>query len=319
MRLAECRIPGENCQNRRDSHPQASQYPTVGWTSTDFEWVEVYNNTGAAIDFDSTPRVFDDFVGTLAEPNVASGSLAAGDVGILYNAEMLTAENMATMWGADKNYIPVAPWPALNNAGGDTIAIWDNIDDYGNETIDGDDHRAHALASAAVVYNTVAGEGWPTVKNGSSIYLNNLSADPNQASSWTRVGTTDDTLETYNAAPFEEMTIDHPGGDIGSPGYAPGAVQTALFGDYNGNHVVDAADYTVWRNSLGGSSLLNDASPGTVDVADYNYWKAHFGATDAGSGGAAAVPEPASAIVLAIGVVGLMSVFVGRRKWPKPV
>lgn len=72
--------------------------------------------------------------------------------------------------------------------------------------------------------------------------------------------------------------------------------------------MVDAADYTVWRNNLGGTSLLNDATPGTVDFDDYNFWKEHFGATGAGGGAmfALSVPEPASAIVLAIGAVGLV-------------
>ncbi|MEX2093556.1 MAG: hypothetical protein WD971_12805, partial [Pirellulales bacterium] len=183
------------------------------------------------------------------------------------------------------------------------IAIWDSIGDYGSEPIDDDDHRAHAQAVAAVVYNTATIEGWPSQTTGRSIFLNNLSASPNDGSSWTKAGTAADMLGSVNATQFSELAVDHPGGDVGSPGYAPGTVQTALLGDYNGNHVIDAADYTVWRDRMGsGGSLPNDASPGTVDVGDYNYWKSHFGQTG-GSGGIAAVPEPASGVLLLIAML----------------
>jgi hypothetical protein len=303
----------------------ASPTATAGWTSNDFEWVEIYNNTAAAINFGATPHVFDDFVGALAEPNIESGTLAVGEVGILYNAEMLTPDHMATMWGAGKNYIPVSVWPALNNSGGDTIAIWDSIGDYGSEAIDGSGHRTHALATAAVVYDTATIEGWPSQTTGRSIFLNNLSADPNVGMSWTKAGTAADTLGSVNAAQLSEMTVDHPGGDVGSPGYAPGSVATSLLGDYNGNFVIDAADYTVWRNSLGGGSLLNDATPGTVDVADYNYWKMHFGQSGAGSGEISAVPEPTGMALLFVaamvqslcrrGRMGVSLVQDGRTTW----
>ena len=48
-------------------------------------------------------------------------------------------------------------------------------------------------------------------------------------------------------------------------------------GDYNQNGIVDAADYTVWRDNLGsGTSLPNDGTPG-VGHDDYVRWKIHFG------------------------------------------
>ncbi len=49
-------------------------------------------------------------------------------------------------------------------------------------------------------------------------------------------------------------------------------------GDYNSDGVVNAADYTVWRNNLDVSvALPNDSTPGTVTADDYNVWKAAFG------------------------------------------
>ena len=53
-------------------------------------------------------------------------------------------------------------------------------------------------------------------------------------------------------------------------------------GDYNNNGFVDAADYTVWRDTLG-QEVLNpgDAADGDesgeIDAGDYDFWKDRFG------------------------------------------
>jgi len=77
-------------------------------------------------------------------------------------------------------------------------------------------------------------------------------------------------------------------------------------GDYNDQSVVDLADYTVWRDRLGSSSLVNEeVSPNTVDNADFLYWRERFGATDPGTAFASistqSVPEP-STIWLSLGL-----------------
>ncbi|MEX2318085.1 MAG: trypsin-like serine protease [Pirellulales bacterium] len=97
-----------------------------------------------------------------------------------------------------------------------------------------------------------------------------------------------------------------------------GPVTTANGGDYNNDGIVNAADYTVWRNHLGQFFQLHDegenASTGFVDRLDYNVWKANFGLfsnkfafTDAGNG--PAVPEPASWMI----AVCALTVIGGRR------
>ncbi|MEX2091149.1 MAG: hypothetical protein WD971_00655 [Pirellulales bacterium] len=101
---------------------------------------------------------------------------------------------------------------------------------------------------------------------------------------------------------------------------AAGAVPPApLAGDYNNDQVVDAADYTVWRDSLATTTpLVNEtASLGTVDAADYDAWKANFGTVAAGAAsrvagtdakrwsdpGSSAVPEPATLLVIWVGLL----------------
>jgi T5SS/PEP-CTERM-associated repeat protein len=89
-------------------------------------------------------------------------------------------------------------------------------------------------------------------------------------------------------------------------------------GDYNGNGIVDAADYVVWRNLLGQSSagLAADGDgSGNVDAADYGIWRSHFGSVvGTASGAVAAVPEPAVWALLTISL--LLS--PRRYRQPKP-
>ncbi len=72
-------------------------------------------------------------------------------------------------------------------------------------------------------------------------------------------------------------------------GSAQVVIGTGVAGDYNGNGIVDAADYVVYRHHLGQNyTLLNEApgtTPGQVTVEDYTYWRAHFGATSLNGSG----------------------------------
>ena len=99
------------------------------------------------------------------------------------------------------------------------------------------------------------------------------------------------------------------------PGVVVYDALAAVPGDYNENGVVDAADYAVWRDNLGGTSLPNEGgiSPGVVDQADYDFWVSRFGATSgSGSLASAAVPEPTS-VALLLAAVGGVALLRTRR------
>jgi hypothetical protein len=93
--------------------------------------------------------------------------------------------------------------------------------------------------------------------------------------------------------------------------YSNGILSVRLAGDYNGNGIVDAADYTVWRDSLGqtGTGLAADGNGnGSIDSSDYGVWKANFG-DHSGSGASAntAVPEPTTLSMLLAGILTISS------------
>src|SRR5262245_8256415 len=79
-----------------------------------------------------------------------------------------------------------------------------------------------------------------------------------------------------------------------------------LVGDYNGNGIVDAADYVVWRKNLGSdASLPNDSTPGFVTPVDYDTWKSNIGRIEGVGTGASlltVVPEPPTTVLLVLAV-----------------
>lgn len=93
------------------------------------------------------------------------------------------------------------------------------------------------------------------------------------------------------------------------------AVPELVFtGDYNRDGIVDAADYTIWRNTLGSTTQLqaDGNANGIIDEGDYLVWKTTFGRTTpwGASAGAvvSAVPEPGTTGLVALGLLVLMGV-----------
>jgi hypothetical protein len=261
-----------------------------------WEWVEIYNNTGSTIDFGATHYVFDDDDdASLATANVTSGTIAQGATGVLFNASGSgnTLANMQAAWGQGINFIPVTTWTDLTNAG-DTVAIWSSLAAYLGETQSTmSPRRTTNNAAAVVAYDDNAAVGWPNSNGAGSIFLANLSSNPATPSSWTLSNNNN----SSTPQPVLADVVDHPGGDVGSPGFVPG-LTVSLDGDFNGNGVVDTADYVLWRK--------NDGT-----VTGYNTWRTNFGRTGAAASGVEveSVPEPTS------GVMGMITAFVFVGQW----
>ena len=89
----------------------------------------------------------------------------------------------------------------------------------------------------------------------------------------------DGEYNTINIVQFKAITIPEPG-------------------DYNGDDVVDAVDYTVWRNNFGTDFDLNGNGDETgdsmdiVDEADFIWWKEHYGNSNLGPGGGGLAQAP---------------------------
>lgn len=73
-------------------------------------------------------------------------------------------------------------------------------------------------------------------------------------------------------------------------------------GDYNGDGVVDAADYAVWRDTVGSqTSLAADGDgDGQVDAGDYHLWRESYLAATAET--ASTAPEPGALPCCALGL-----------------
>jgi hypothetical protein len=89
---------------------------------------------------------------------------------------------------------------------------------------------------------------------------------------------------------------------------------TIMPGDFNGDDVVNAADYIVWRKMLGrnvarGTSADGDGD-GVVEMEDLDVWREEFGMAAPG-GGSSVVPEPSTALAL---VSLLVCVTMRRRR-----
>jgi hypothetical protein len=136
----------------------------------------------------------------------------------------------------------------------------------------------------------------------------------------TNIDTTISTSNLANPASFGEDAV----GNLYYVNYGGGSVfkistTQLLAGDYNADGTVDAADYTVWRDTLGqvvtAHSGADGDGSGTVDAGDYTVWVNNFGRTVhiSSPGIGAAVPEPATAM-LVFQMLGLCAILYGSRR-----
>ncbi len=254
-----------------------------------WEWIEVYNSTGSAINL--AGWVLDDNNSVaLSASNIAAGSVPAGGTAILYN-NVITGADFAAAWGSSLNLIPVSDWGALQlNNSGDQISLWNSFANYtGN-------HATHA--NAVITQSFLESNGFPTLSNGPSISLADLSFDPSVGSNWDNA-ILGDSIGSFNANALSGTLTLHPGGDVGSPGTF--TVVATNPGDFDGDGDADGHDFLIWQR---GNSPTGPLSP--VDLAA---WQAAYGNPLAAAVGA--VPEPATLVLLGLVMVPLAC---GRKR-----
>jgi GH18 family chitinase len=85
-----------------------------------------------------------------------------------------------------------------------------------------------------------------------------------------------------------------------------------LKGDYDGDRGFDAADFDVWRTTLGSTSDLraDGNGNGIIDSGDYVVWRKHMAPPGAGSIVGGNVPEPTTLSLMLIALIGI----AGRRR-----
>ncbi|TWT87220.1 ASPIC and UnbV [Pseudobythopirellula maris] len=125
------------------------------------------------------------------------------------------------------------------------------------------------------------------------------------------------------AQTIDELLVVWPDGtvqylyDVQADQYLAVDVSDVVPGDYNFDGVVDAADFTVWRDSFvqfGDFMPADGDRDGFVGNTDYDLWVAHFGETGAPAASSeAAIPEPATALLI---VLTALSVAAGRGRRP---
>lgn len=98
--------------------------------------------------------------------------------------------------------------------------------------------------------------------------------------------------------------------------YATPLSGVGLRGDYNNDHVVDAADYTAWRDACGDGHLViysgaDGNGDGEVTFDDYEVWANNYGATTPTTQAFSAAPEPAT---LGLACLVALAAFSGRRR-----
>jgi len=266
----------------------------------DFEWIEVFNNTGAQIDFSS--YVVDDGNNTgHSGPNI-SGTLDDDEVGILFNVDQTDPNAFAALWGSDLNLLPVTNWSAMglnNGDSGDEVAIWDDFSSY-----DPNNPADHSGAIVTQIYGSNNG-GFPNAGQGQSIYLAELGLDPNDGDNWVGALLGDDLSFNAAAADPNAATVFHEGGDEGSPGTVPST--TASNADFNGDGFVDGTDFLTWQLGFGTGTTQSEGDANedsVVDGSDLIVWENQYGTAPlvAATG---VVPEPAGLVLILAGSASL--------------
>lgn len=124
----------------------------------------------------------------------------------------------------------------------------------------------------------------------------------------------------WGTGPFDDPTGGYPNPQQWNPLYHPDPdmqgmqldmafmLDDMMLGDYNRDGCIDQADYTIWADNYGTNVLpwsgADGNGDGTIDQADYTIWADHYGICF-GMPPCDPVPEPATIVMLALGVLAM--------------
>ncbi len=218
-------------------------YNPASNSDRNWEYIEIYN-TSTSKTLDLAGYVFDDDDGkTLSSANIFAGSIAPQSTAVLFNAKnnkqphpkiqdrhdisipvpVAAGSNalaqMQAAWGPEINFVAVSNWSALNNSG-DHFGLWDSFAAYDSRN----------FANAIINVNYDDDDDWPGDDNKSSIYLTDLSADPNVGTNWILSSIGDDSggWESNPAGICNKTNIGSPGSPPPAP--VPEPVTLVLLG-----------------------------------------------------------------------------------------
>jgi autotransporter-associated beta strand protein len=243
------------------------------------------------------------FIGTSAAPSnvtITGSTLSPGELtGTTAAGNLITAPGVLTIHG--NLTFDAASSLNVDITGATAGTLYDQISEHGTVTLAG-----AALNVALGAFSPTGSETFTLIDNAGAQAVSGVFGTINSVAGPYNEGA----AVTLGSSTFH---ITYAGGanhnDVMLIG---GSLPMGVPGDFNGNGVVDMADYVLWRN---GGPLQNEISDiGTVTAQDYDDWRAHFGNTS-GSGSSlgqsASVPEPGTACLL---LVGLAAGLVNSRK-----
>jgi beta-glucanase (GH16 family) len=261
------------------------------WPQTmEVDWVRVYEANGqqSAI---ATNTSFEDAGGTLAGWSVFGNTLRDNpNVSVASEAVHTGAHSLkifgtfaeSTTYSGVSQGISVAPGQAVEVSLQSLVRSADSIRGTDNRVV----AKVEFYSEWGAKFGSAAflGADEIVIADGA------VSEDSWQSHQWTRVAP-GNAVEARLAIIFIQ------------PGRAGGAVHIddvvfrpadsgAAIGDYNQDGLVDAADYTLWRDSLGAMDqpAIDGDGSGTVDWGDYIVWRNHFGTVASSLGSTTGVP-----------------------------